>query len=479
MSNILGVIVVARNGDRLEYHQDPKTYAGGFTETTALGEDQSHKLGQFLRSTYLDSGSDSYIKDMRSDLVDNQEIHVRAKAGGEGTVVFDSAIALLQGLFPPNPDNKITLAKGQTIVAPLGGYQYVPVETVEPGNDRSLEPWTNCPNFEKHIANFYKSDEFKKQEQAAQPFFNNIKDFVFGRPTTLENIWNIYDYINSELEHNKTYAYRLPPTMIEQAQSLVNFHENGIFSDKKPDGIGNIAGRTILHSILTSLERIAFNDDPLQFLLIETTYQPFISFVHQTEIVKQHPDLQGVPDFASALAIELRRGEPPDLRDFLRFKFRNGSSGNFETVQVFGHKGDIPLTEFIYRIEDSAITSNRQWAKVCGAKSTGSYVKALGYSDDLSSAHATATYAAGAALVAFVLLFGAFVVSKFTGSRRNRYVRLPDDEVSSPFKLYSSSKRTDVYPRGCDWDLGNDYAAAEHNFYAVFYDEALPPLLPE
>lgn len=63
---------------------------------------------------------------MRSDLVDNQEIHVRAKAGGEGTVVFDSAIALLQGLFPPNPDNKITLAKGQTIVAPLGGYQYVP-----------------------------------------------------------------------------------------------------------------------------------------------------------------------------------------------------------------------------------------------------------------------------------------------------------------------------------------------------------------
>lgn len=147
MSQVLGVIVVARNGDRLEYYQDPKNYAGSFTETTPLGEVassniislsrgshcsfvfvqvESHQLGSTLRSIYLDSSSPSYIKGMRSDLVDNTEIHVRVKAGGEGTVVFDSAIALLQGLYPPNPNNKIVLANETTVVAPLGGYQYVP-----------------------------------------------------------------------------------------------------------------------------------------------------------------------------------------------------------------------------------------------------------------------------------------------------------------------------------------------------------------
>jgi lysosomal acid phosphatase len=63
---------------------------------------------------------------MRPNLVDNHEIHVRSKAGGEGTVVFDSAIALLQGLFPPNSANKIVLANETTVVAPLGGYQYIP-----------------------------------------------------------------------------------------------------------------------------------------------------------------------------------------------------------------------------------------------------------------------------------------------------------------------------------------------------------------
>lgn len=49
----------------------------------------------------------------------------------------------------------------------------------------------------------------------------------------------IYDYVNSELEHNKTYAYRLPPTFIEQAQGFVDFHEYGVFHSKEMGGIGN------------------------------------------------------------------------------------------------------------------------------------------------------------------------------------------------------------------------------------------------
>ena len=49
----------------------------------------------------------------------------------------------------------------------------------------------------------------------------------------------VYDFINSELTHNKTYAYRLPPTFIEQARGLADYHENGIFSDKDMKGIGN------------------------------------------------------------------------------------------------------------------------------------------------------------------------------------------------------------------------------------------------
>jgi len=419
LSKVLGVIIIARNGDRFNYYQDPLTYAGSNTETTALGEAESNILGTTLRSTYFDSSSPSYIEGIRSDLVDNNEVKVRVKAGVEGTVVFDSAISLLQGLFPPNPKNKIVLANETTIVAPLGGYQYVPVETVEPGNDRSLEGWTNCPAFEKHTKAFYDSADFKAKAREAEPFFKNVKDYVFGRPTTLENMWNIYDFINTELVHNKTYAYRLPPTLLEQARHWANYHEAGVFSDEDINGVGNIAGRTILHTIISALERIAFNGDPLQFMLVETTYQSFISLFHQTGITKIDPEIFGIPDYASALAIELRRGSPPDVRDFLRIKFKNGTRG-FEDVHVFGHYADIPLTEFIYKAEGAAITSNKQWMDVCGVPSRTSAMDFLGLKPE-SQIFQNCMF--GLAAVMFVMLgLVKFIKDRRASQRRPRLV---------------------------------------------------------
>ncbi|CCM06037.1 uncharacterized protein FIBRA_08283 [Fibroporia radiculosa] len=348
---VLGVVVLARNGDRTEAYQDPITYEPGPTLSTPLGEVQSHQLGVYLRDTYFNTDNPSHVRGIRTDLVDLSQVHVRVKVGAEGAAVFDSATALLQGLFPPNPANRITLANETTVVAPLGGYQYVPVETVEPSNDRSLESWTDCPAFERHVRAVQASSEFKKVEKHAGHFFSDVRDFVFGRAASLENAYNLWDYISTELTHNKTYAHRLPPTFVEQARGLANFRENLVFSDSEMGGIGNIAGRTALSSIIGALQRIAFNGDPLQFMLVETTYQPFISFFHMTEAVDAYPELAAIPDYGSALAIELRRARAPDVRDFLRFKFKNGTNEDFETIHVFGHKEDVPLTEFIYRLE--------------------------------------------------------------------------------------------------------------------------------
>ena len=38
MSTIKGVVVLARNGDRMECYQDPNTYKYGPTESTPFGE---------------------------------------------------------------------------------------------------------------------------------------------------------------------------------------------------------------------------------------------------------------------------------------------------------------------------------------------------------------------------------------------------------------------------------------------------------
>ena len=58
-----------------------------------------------------------------------------------------------------------------------------------------------------------------------------------------------------------------------------------------------VAGRTLLHTIIRSLERIAFNDNPLKLLVVETTYQPFISLFHQLDMFKNHPQFEGIRAF--------------------------------------------------------------------------------------------------------------------------------------------------------------------------------------
>ena len=89
---------------------------------------QAYQLGAILRKEYFDESSPNYIHNVRTDLVNLDQVHARIKNGGEGRVVFDSTISLLQGLFPPTPSNTIVLANETTITAPLGGYQYVPGE---------------------------------------------------------------------------------------------------------------------------------------------------------------------------------------------------------------------------------------------------------------------------------------------------------------------------------------------------------------
>ncbi|KAJ7049223.1 histidine phosphatase superfamily [Mycena amicta] len=430
MSNVLGVIIIARNGDRREYYQDPKTYASALTDSTALGVSDLHQLGAALRSAYLTPGSSSFIEDISTDVVDTQQVKVRVKAGGEGTVVFDSAIALLQGLFPPNPRNKVTLANGTEVMAPLGGYQYVPMETVEPGNDRSMESWTDCPAFRNTSLHSTPRTHSKQRPKPPRRSSTTSTTLCSAARLQLENIWNVYDFMNTQLTYNQTYAFRLPPTYIEQARALANFHENGVFSDQQSNGVGNIAGRTILHTILSSLERIAFNADPLQLMVVQTTYQPFISLFHQTEMVREFPELAGIPNFGAALAIELRRGLPPDTRDFLRFKFRNGTADadGWRTVHAFGHRADIPLTEFIYRAEGSAITSNKQWAQVCGV-STSTSASAQTF------AQTSMQFALGAMLFFVLSLLLAVFVKKVKAKRSAKYMRLPSDvEVGVPLR---------------------------------------------
>jgi hypothetical protein len=82
-----------------------------------------------LRSEYLDQRSPSSIAGISNEIVNIHEVLVRADSSGDGTVFQQSVSAVIQGLYPPTRDYKITLANGSTVVGALGGFQYIPSES--------------------------------------------------------------------------------------------------------------------------------------------------------------------------------------------------------------------------------------------------------------------------------------------------------------------------------------------------------------
>ncbi|KAL0960870.1 hypothetical protein HGRIS_005885 [Hohenbuehelia grisea] len=361
---VLGVVFLTRHGDRQGFYQSPTNYAAARTAITPLGNVQELQLGQKLRSIYLNASSPSAIQGFNTTLADQNQIQVRADAGGEGGVIFDSAVSLLQGMFPATTSYNTTLANGTTVVGPLGGYQYVPVESVEPGNDISLEGWTSCSKFDEGTQAFYASEPFKQMAAEHADFLQQLGQYMDGRPVTFDNMWNIFDYMNVESIHDANFLKALPPTFLAQARALTNWHQYRTFSSPQIDGIGNIAGRAILPSILSGLTRISNSSDPLKMVYESISYKPFVSLFNMTGVAQQNPELEGFVNYAASLVFEVR--QPSSGGPTLRFLFKNGTDDDdFKQYNFMGGSGDIPLSTFVDAMTPAAINSTTEWCQIC------------------------------------------------------------------------------------------------------------------
>ncbi|KAF5355273.1 hypothetical protein D9758_006063 [Tetrapyrgos nigripes] len=365
-STVLGVVILARHGDRQGFYQDPNTYSATDTEITPLGEKQEFQLGQLLRSIYLDSSSPSVISGINSTIANSTQLIVRADAGDEGGVIFKSAMALLQGLFPSNSNDSTTLANGTTVTAPLDGYQYIPIESVDTDNDISLEGWTQCPAFDKSTQAFYNSSEFQKKANESSSFLNQLPQYLDGRPVTLQNMFNIFDFINVQNIHNARFHQALPDTFLRQARDLANYHEYGVFTDPDVAGIGNMPFRAALPSVLNGLADIKNASQPVKLVYQSISYKPFLSLFNMTGVASMNSSLAGIVNYAAAVALEVR--QPSDGSEpVLRFKFKNGTEEpDFTTYNFMNTTGDVKLSSFVDFMTPNAINSTSEWCTICG-----------------------------------------------------------------------------------------------------------------
>ncbi|KAG6903278.1 hypothetical protein C0995_000173 [Termitomyces sp. Mi166 len=308
-------------------------------QPTASPFQQEYQLGQQLRRLYLDPSSSSYINGMNGTLVNDAQFRVRADAGGESGVILNSAQSLIQGLIPANSNFTTTLANGSTIEAPLNGYQ----------------------TFDKSTTAFYNSKEFQEKAAEYNNFLDSLPPYLDGRPVDLQNM--IYDFMNVQFIHNSSFAKDLPQGYLQIARYLADWHEYNVFSDPQVDGIGNIAGQTIIPSIVDGFKSILSDKDPVKFVYLAISYKPFISLFNMTKAAQASPELAGIVNYAAVLALEAR--QPASGKPVLRFNFMNDTGADFKTYPILGSTSDVLLSDFIDHLQPVGIELINDWCSVC------------------------------------------------------------------------------------------------------------------
>ncbi|KIM62829.1 hypothetical protein SCLCIDRAFT_1214616 [Scleroderma citrinum Foug A] len=362
-STLIGVVLLARHGDRSStVYQNYSTYNSVQGYLTPFGASQEYELGQFLRNTYLNPQSSSYVQGINTDVVDVDQLYIRADAGG-GDVILDSAYALMQGLYPPTPESTITLANGQVVTSPLGGYQYVPVESLEDWQAPALTSWMECNYFQSHLSRLNSGVVFKDLTVTSAPFLQAVTPYLNGMNNSFLNMWNIYDYLNVQYTHNKSFYDTFPQTLMEQARYFANLHEQNVFTDSVPSGVGQIAIRTLWPEIFWSLGNMTLSNNTVKLALTEVDYKPFISLFNVTNATVTDPDISGIADYASVVALELSQNTQGQYN--VAMKFRNGTNDDeFRTLKMWG-SDSVTLESLKNKLFTTAINSTVNWCFSC------------------------------------------------------------------------------------------------------------------
>lgn len=168
---VLGAYIFHRHGDRT-----PKALAP--TNLTALGYEQVYTSGQYYRSRYL--SGDSKIRGINEDEVKLSQLQVQAPVDN---VLQNSAMGFLQGLYPPVQTVQ-TLANGQSVQAPMDGYQLIPVNTIETGSGSEDNGWlqdaSSCQNAKTSSNSYFDSEAYKNLASSSKDLYSSIVPSMNG-----------------------------------------------------------------------------------------------------------------------------------------------------------------------------------------------------------------------------------------------------------------------------------------------------------
>ncbi|KAI1755019.1 putative histidine acid phosphatase [Xylaria castorea] len=388
---VLGLYIFSRHGDRT-----PKALAP--TNLTSLGAEEVHASGSYYRNKYVASDATSPIFGLSHDVAALTQLAVTAPVDN---VLQNSAQAFLQGLYPPAGNfSTQELRNDSDSTAPLGGYQYIPVNAVSTASSSANSensPWlqgsSGCDNAVVSSNNYLSSAEYKTSFSQSGDFYKNLLPVInstfAANDATFKNAYAIFDYVHVATIHNQTIPASdlLTDAALFELKVLADLHEWNL-AYNSTDAVRAIAGATLAGQVVEALnDTVAGRGRQPPVHIQFGAYGSFSSFFGLAQLPAVSDDFTGVVDYAASMAFELvtnatvtsgAAGYPGADDISVRFLFSNGSAADLPPTAypLFGQRETVlPWNTFVSEMGKFAVGDTPDWCRVCGV-TTGSCASA-------------------------------------------------------------------------------------------------------
>ncbi|EWG37108.1 acid phosphatase [Fusarium verticillioides 7600] len=370
--DVLGLYVFHRHGDRTAKAWKPVNF-------TALGADEVYSSGSWYRDTYVSKDASRKITGLSPESAVLSQLDVTSPVDA---VLQNSALVFMQGLYPPTKQFE-TLANGSRVEAPLSGYQYIPIASVETAasdknseNSAWLQGNSGCTNAEASSNDYFSSPEYAGAYKDSESFYQGLLPVINGTygkdEANFQNAYTIFDLINVARIHNSSIPSDdlLDESTLEKLYYLASIHEwNLAYNSSEP--VRAIAGSVLAGQIIEALEPLAEGKKGPKVNIQFGAYAAFMSFFGLAGLDKVSSDFKGVVDYASSMAFELvTNATNPTADDVsVRFYFANGTAAQHtpKLFPLFGKdETTISWKDFKTGMSDFAIEDTKHWCKLCG-----------------------------------------------------------------------------------------------------------------
>ncbi|KIW18281.1 hypothetical protein PV08_02569 [Exophiala spinifera] len=392
---VIGAYIFHRHGDRTAKSTPP-------ANLTDLGYQEVYTSGTYYRSRYVSSDASRRIYGLNSDLVKQSQITASAPSD---TVLQNSALGFLQGLYPPVGETlgSNTLRNGSVVQSPLNGYQLIPLETVTTGTNSENSGWlqgsTNCANAQISSNNYFNSASYLATLESTQSFYDGVAPMInrtfTAQQTSFKNAYTIFDLLNVASIHNSSdnfpNADLLTPETFFQLRTRADQHEFGLaYNESEP--IRAVTGSVIAAQVVDALNGTIANKGKNKLNIQFGAYAGMLSYFGLANLTAASPDFFGVPDYASSLVWELVTNATVSSSSFptadeisVRFYFHNGTTSNSSVPTEFplfgGSQSPLPWSDFVAGMNKFSINSQADWCKACGNSTGQCSPAALGLED--------------------------------------------------------------------------------------------------